>query len=116
MAADKPVWKDLEGYHEYDAPEMTRRSAEYLAQMKLRRSVREYDDRPVPEDVIRNCLETAITAPSGANLQPWHFTVITDAAKKHQIRTEAEVEEREFYSGKAPQEWLDALSPLGTDY
>jgi len=115
MTADKPVWKDLEGYEEFDAAEMTRRSADYLAQMKMRRTVREYDDRPVPEDVLRNCLETAITAPSGANLQPWHFTVITDPAVKHRIRVEAEVEEQEFYSGKAPQEWLDALSPLGTD-
>jgi len=115
MSAEEPVWKDLHGYQEFDEAEMTRRSAKYLAQMKLRRSVREYDDRPVPEEVIRNCLETAITAPSGANLQPWHFTVISDRAKKHQIRVEAEAEEQEFYNGKAPQEWLDALSPLGTD-
>ena len=115
MTAEKPVWQDLQGYEEFEPAEMISRSADYLQQMKLRRTVREYEDRPVPEEVIRNCLETAITAPSGANLQPWHFTVITDPAVKHRIRTEAEVEEQEFYNGKAPQEWLDALSPLGTD-
>ena len=80
-----------------------------------RRSVREFSDRPVPRDVIENALRAAGSAPSGANLQPWHFTVVTDAAAKHRIRVMAEQEEREFYDGRAPQEWLDALAPLGTD-
>jgi nitroreductase len=77
--------------------------------------VREYRDRQVPADVIEACLATATTSPSGANLQPWHFVVIADAAKKKSLRVAAEAEEREFYHRRAPQEWLDALAPLGTD-
>jgi nitroreductase len=111
----KPVWLPLEGYAEFPPDEMKRRADEFLDLMKRRRTVREYADRPVPRDVIEVALATAITAPSGANLQPWHFTVITDREKKHQIRLAAEEEEQDFYNGRAPQEWLDALSPLGTD-
>jgi nitroreductase len=69
----------------------------------------------VEREVIEECLRAAGTAPSGANQQPWHFAVITDPARKQQIRDAAESEEREFYAGRAPQEWLDALAPLGTD-
>lgn len=113
--SNDPVWRPLEGYEELPSDEMKRRAGDFLALMKRRRSVREYADRPVPREVIEVALATAITAPSGANLQPWHFTVITDPAKKHEIRLAAEEEERDFYSGRAPQEWLDALAPLGTD-
>ncbi len=115
MSAEQPVWQPLEGYEEYPAEEMKRRSAEFLELMKRRRSVREYDQRPVPRDVIEDALAAAITAPSGANLQPWHFVVITDPEKKREIRIAAEEEEQEFYNGRAPEEWLDALAPLGTD-
>lgn len=94
---------------------MRERAAAYLAQMTRRRTVREFSSRPVPRDVIADCLRAAGTAPSGANLQPWHFTVIGDGAIKRRIREEAEVEERAFYSGRAPVEWLAALAPLGTD-
>jgi len=111
----KPVWQPLEGYAEFPPDEMKRRADDFLDLMKRRRTVREYADRPVPREVIEVALATAITAPSGANLQPWHFTVITDVEKKHQIRVAAEEEEQDFYNGRAPQEWLDALSPLGTD-
>jgi iodotyrosine deiodinase len=93
---------------------MERRAAEFYADMRRRRSVREFSDRPIPPEIIRNCLKAAGTAPNGANRQPWHFVVVTDPVLKHEIRTEAERVEREFYSGKAPQEWLDALAPLGT--
>jgi len=113
--ANDPVWQPLEGYTELPVDEMKRRSEEFLELMKRRRSVREYAARPVPREVIEAALATAITAPSGANLQPWHFTVITDAAKKKEIRLAAEEEERDFYQARAPQEWLDALAPLGTD-
>ena len=65
--------------------------------------------------MIETCLRTAGTAPNGANLQPWHFVVVADPAVKRRIRVAAEAEEREFYSSRAPQEWLDALAPLGTD-
>lgn len=77
--------------------------------------MRHFSDRPVPREIIEECLLTAGTAPNGANLQPWHFVVVNDARVKHEIRVEAEKEEVEFYHRRAPQEWLDALAPLGTD-
>jgi len=80
--------------------------------MRRRRTVRHFSDRPVDRQTIDNCLLAAGSAPSGANLQPWHFVVISDPAIKHRIRVAAEEEEREFYGGRAPQEWLDALAPL----
>ncbi len=83
--------------------------------MQRRRTVREFSPRPVAREVIEDCLRAAGTAPSGANLQPWHFVAVGDAAKKHEIRIAAEAEEREFYEQRAPAEWLEALAPLGTD-
>jgi nitroreductase len=101
---------------EVHAPaEMRRRAAEVLADLRRRRTVRHFSDRPVDRAIIEDCLLAAGTAPSGANLQPWHFVVVSDPALKRQIREGAEKEEREFYGGRAPQEWLDALAPLGTD-
>jgi nitroreductase len=94
---------------------MRRRAAEVLADLRRRRTVRHFSDRPVDRAIIEDCLLAAGTAPSGANLQPWHFVVVSDPALKRQIREGAEKEEREFYGGRAPQEWLDALAPLGTD-
>ena len=94
---------------------MKSRAAGFRANMKLRRTVREFSERPVPQLVIEECIRAAGTAPSGANMQPWHFAVVSDASIKQQIRIAAEQEEREFYEHKAPQEWLDALAPLGTD-
>jgi iodotyrosine deiodinase len=82
--------------------------------MKKRHSVRHYAPRPVAADVIRACIETACSAPSGANHQPWHFVAIADPAKKALIRTAAEEEERAFYAGAAGDEWLAALEPIGT--
>jgi len=83
--------------------------------MCTRRTVRAFSDEPVPRALVEEAVRVAGRAPSGANLQPWHFVVVTDPETKKKIREAAEVEEREFYSGKAPQEWLDALAPLGTD-
>ena len=83
--------------------------------LQKRRSVRDYSDKPVPRELIEQCLLAANSAPSGANRQPWHFAVVRDAKKKKEIREGAEEEEREFYTSRAPQDWLDALSPLGTD-
>ncbi len=114
-ARSEPVWEPLTGYSNLGDEEMLSRSREFHDLMKRRRTVREYRDRQVPADVIEACLATATTAPSGANLQPWHFVVITDAEKKKRIRLAAEAEEREFYHRRAPREWLDALAPLGTD-
>lgn len=105
----------LPAYREYPAAEMIDRARAFHADLARRRTVRDFDARPVPREVIEHCLRSAGTAPSGANQQPWFFSVVTDAARKRRIREAAEKEEREFYGGKAPQEWLDALAPLGTD-
>ena len=95
--------------------EMLERSMEFYQQMKSRRTVREFSAKNVPREIIENCLRTAGTSVSGANLQPWHFAVVSDPAIKKKIRVAAEKEEKLFYEEKAPQEWLDALAPLGTD-
>jgi len=111
----EPKFIPLSSWVEIEPEEMKRRAAEFRQQMQRRRTVRYFSDRSVPREVIEDCLLTAGTAPSGANLQPWHFVVVSDPAIKHRIRIEAEKEEHEFYNGRAPQEWLDALAPLGTD-
>ncbi len=105
----------LPAWREYPPAEMIERARAFHAEVARRRTVRDFEPRPVPREVIEHCLLAAGTAPSGANQQPWFFGVITDAARKRRIREAAEHEEREFYGGKAPQEWLDALAPLGTD-
>ncbi|MGH9802694.1 MAG: nitroreductase family protein [Blastocatellia bacterium] len=110
-----PNFLPLTSWREQSPDEMLRRAAEFRQQMQRRRTVRYFSGRPVPREVIEDCLLAAGTAPSGANLQPWHFVVVSDPAIKHRIRIEAEKEEHEFYTQKAPQEWLDALAPLGTD-
>lgn len=110
-----PVLEPLGAYRAYPPEEMIERARTFYEDIKRRRTVRDFSDKPVPREVIEYALLTAGTAPSGANLQPWHFTVITDPAVKRRIREEAEAEERDFYNGRAPQEWLDALAPLGTD-
>lgn len=83
--------------------------------LKTRRTCRDFADTPVAREVIESALLAAGTAPSGANHQPWHFAVIASPEKKRALREAAEAEEREFYAGKASQEWIDALAPLGTD-
>ncbi len=102
-------------FQEYDVGVMRERAGAYYEQMRTRRSVRDFADREVPRDIIEHCLLTAGSAPSGANRQPWHFAVVSDPELKRQIREGAEEEEREFYQRRAPQDWLDALAPLGTD-
>ncbi len=95
--------------------EMLERSAKFYQKMKSRRTVRDFSARPVPREIIENCLRTAGTSVSGANQQPWHFAVVSDPEIKKAIRVAAEKEEQLFYGKKAPQDWLDALAPLGTD-
>ncbi len=84
--------------------------------LRLRRTVREFSSDPVPPEVIELAIETAASAPSGANLQPWQFVVVTDPAVKREIRIAAEKEEKENYGGRMPEEWLRALAPLQTDW
>jgi nitroreductase len=111
----EPKFVPLTSYREYPPDEMLRRAAEFRAELQRRRTVRYFSDRPVAREVIEDCLLAAASAPSGANLQPWHFVVVSDPTIKRHIRAAAEKEEHEFYHGRAPQEWLDALAPLGTD-
>ena len=111
----KPEFLPLTEYQAYPPDEMKRRASEFYDEVKRRRTVRDFSDRPVPIEVIEYCIRAAGTAPSGANMQPWHFAVVSDPAVKERIRVEAEKEEKEFYERRAPQEWLDALAPLGTD-
>jgi len=105
----------LARYQEYPLEEMRRRVKAFYADMDRRRTVRDFSDRPVPRDIIETALRAANTAPSGANLQPWHFAVVSGPETKRKIRLAAEAEEREFYEHRASEEWLKALQPLGTD-
>ena len=105
----------LKSYREYPVEEMRERVERFYADMARRRTVREFSDRPVPRDIIETALMAAGTAPSGANLQPWHFVVVSNAETRKKIRAAAEAEEREFYEHRASPEWLAALEPLGTD-
>jgi len=105
----------LPGYEELPVEEMRQRLTDFYMEMNRRRTVRDFSDRPVPKDIIETALKVANTAPSGANLQPWHFAVVSGPETKHRIRVAAEAEEREFYSHRASPEWLAALEPLGTD-
>jgi nitroreductase len=95
--------------------DLVRRAREFYEAMQRRRTIRDFSDRPVPRKVIEHCIRAAGTAPSGANLQPWHFVAVSDPAMKHEIRIAAEKEEKEFYAHRAPKAWLEALAPLGTD-
>ncbi|MBK6487089.1 MAG: nitroreductase family protein [Gemmatimonadetes bacterium] len=91
------------------------RGAAFHAHMNRRRTTRQFSSEPVPRELIELAIRTAGTAPSGAHQQPWTFVATSDPVLKEKIRAAAEHEERDFYHGKAPQEWLDALLPLGTD-
>jgi len=96
---------------------MASRGSSFLDLMARRRSVREFAPEPVPRELIETAVAVANTAPSGANRQPWHFVAVSDSAVKTEIRQGAEAEEREFYEGgRATEEWLEALAPLGTDW
>lgn len=101
-------------YHEYAVEESEKRALNFFEEMKRRRTVRDFSNRPVSRDIIENCLRTAATAPSGANLQPWHFVVISDPSVKNKIHDEAEKVEREFYTSKVTLKWVKALETLHT--
>lgn len=109
-----PKFEPLE-FAEKPTQEMVAAGRNFYLEMKKRRSVRDFSDRPVPEAVIKNAIAAAGTSPSGANQQPWHFVVVSDPETKREIREAAEIEERAFYQERAPGEWLNALQPLGTD-
>ncbi|MEM7473895.1 MAG: nitroreductase family protein [Planctomycetota bacterium] len=101
--------------HDVTEEELLQRASSFLDTARNRRSVRFFSDRPVPREVIESCIQVAGTAPSGANKQPWHFVAVGDPELKHKIRIAAEQEEHEFYNNRAPQDWLDALTPMATN-
>lgn len=102
-------------YVEYPEEKMKGKSKAFYDDLSRRRTVRDFSGKNVSGEVIEFCIQAANTAPSGANRQPWHFVVVSDPMLKKKIRTAAEEEESEFYSGRASKEWLDAVAPFGTD-
>ncbi|HUF37786.1 MAG TPA: nitroreductase family protein [Anaerolineales bacterium] len=108
-------FEPLTGYPDRPDGELRSRAAEFLDGIRTRRTVRDFSNRPVDRETVEICLRAAGTAPSGANLQPWQFVVVSDAGIKRRIRIAAEAEEREFYLSRATPEWLAALEKLGTD-
>lgn len=105
----------LTTFQEYDVATMHERATVFRTMMQRRRSVRMFSNRPVPREIIAEVIASAGTAPSGANQQPWHFCAVSNPEMKRRIRVAAEQEEAAFYGGRAPQAWLDALAPLGTN-
>ncbi|NBE79522.1 nitroreductase family protein [Micromonospora sp. NEAU-HG-1] len=95
---------------------MNRTARAFADQMAARRSVRHFSAEPVPLDVVEEAVRAAATAPSGANLQPWRFVVVTDAERRRRLREAAEAEEVEFYTRRASADWLNAVAPMGTDW
>ena len=110
------ITKPLDFTH-IDPPRGEQLARAFAARMAERRSVRDFSDRPVPRGIIEAAIRTAGSAPSGANLQPWHFVAVSkdDPGLRKKLRDAAEEEERDFYAHRAPREWLDVLAPLGTD-
>ena len=103
-------------FQTYSETGMVDRSEQYLQLIITRRTVREFSDKPVPIDIIKNAVKTAVSAPSGANKQPWHFVIVKNQTVKKEIRLAAEKEEKEFYTHRAPNYWLDDLNQFGTDW
>ena len=100
----------------YELPEMHEKSSQFFEWLDRRRTVRDFSDRPVPKEVIENIIKAASTAPSGAHKQPWMFCAVSEPGIKKQIRIEAEKEEYDSYHGRMPEEWLNDLRPLQTDW
>lgn len=103
-------------FEQLSPEQQKQRSDNFLAQMKTRRTVRDYSSQAVPFELIQNAIETAGRAPSGANQQPWTFVVVSNPDLKQKIRNAAEAEEKESYERRMSDEWLKALAPLGTDW
>ena len=110
----KPLFIPFEIYTKYTEGEMKQRARDFYELLNKRRSVRNFSDKKVSKEIIENCVKAAGTAPSGANLQPWHIVIVSDPKVKKEIRIGAEKEEQEFYNKRASKEWLNALKALGT--
>lgn len=105
----------LPDYKVLPEKEMIQKSEEFYSEMNRRRTVREFSSKPIDRRIIENCIKTAGSSPSGANKQPWYFVIVSDHVLKKEIRNAAEKEEYSFYNERAPQEWLNALEPIGTN-
>ena len=103
-------------FKQFSQKEMIQRSKSFLSEISTRRTVREFSTKSVPLEIIENCIKSAGTAPSGANKQPWSFTIVEDKKVKAKIRIAAEKEEKEFYNHRATKEWLEDLNQFGTDW
>ncbi len=103
-------------FERLEPQEQLERAREFLALMRQRRTVRAFSPEPVPLELLSLAIETAGSAPSGANQQPWRFVVVSDPATRRRIRLAAEEEERTNYERRFPDEWKEALVPLGTDW
>jgi nitroreductase len=114
-AGGRDGFRPLTEFTRLPESEMKARVAAFADEMRRRRTVRDYSPEAVPREIIEHAIRAAGSAPNGANRQPWHFVAVSDPAVKRRIREAAEAEEREFYESRAPDEWLDALAPLGTD-
>ena len=95
---------------------MARASSNFLSLMRFRRSVRQFSDQDIPIEVMKNIVSAAAAAPSGANKEPWYFSIVSNPVVKHEIRIGAENEEKAFYTQKAPARWLEDLNKFGTDW
>ncbi len=109
-----PQFVPLTLHRHLSESDMRRRAAAMLAEMRRRRSVRQFSDRPVTREIIVDCVATAATAPSGANLQPWHYVIVESEEIKRRIRLAAEEAEHEFYERRASNGWIEDLAPLAT--
>lgn len=98
-----------------DEPEMRAQAESFYANIRRRRTVRDFSDQAVDSAIIENAVRAAGTSPSGAHKQPWHFAIVSNPEIKRKIRIAAEAEEQEFYGGRAPQAWLDDLKVFETD-
>ena len=103
-------------YKKNNTREMIELSDQFMSVMETRRSVRGFSNEVIPDIVLENVLRTAMSAPSGANKQPWKFAIIKDKSVKKKIRKEAEVEEKKFYKQRATKEWLKDLNKFATDW
>lgn len=110
-----PPSRPWDEYREYPREEMIRRAAAFRQDIQRRRSIRDFDNRPVPRSILEECIRAAASAPSGAHMQPWKFVAVSDSDTKRRIRMAAEEEERHFYEHRASDEWLEALAMLGTN-
>lgn len=115
MTSQRPPTFSSLAFTRREPDEMLTRATEFREQLAKRRTVRDFSGEPVAKNIIEECIRAAGSAPSGANRQPWHFAVISDPELKRKIRLAAEAEEKEFYENRAPEQWLQALAPLGTN-